>query len=216
MVVRSEIKKHAKSMISGKIFKVFVMYLVYMVATYIIGIFAMPISYSLICSFVDINNGKDIKIGDVFEGYNKLGLSLKFIGLTLVIELFVFFWSLLFIIPGIVKTYSYSAAVYIYLADPKKGILECISESRRIMYGHKTERFVLDLSFIPNILLIIITFGIYSIYFIPYQAVTLARYYQLLLLYEANVINDGDVMSDSDNNNDSNNDNNTYDYGIRL
>ena len=85
-------------------------------------------------------------------------------------------WSFLLIIPGIVKAYSYAAAPYIFLEDPSKGISQCIDESRQLMDGKKMELFLLQLSFLPNELLVLITFGIYGFYLVPYSTVTFSLF----------------------------------------
>ena len=58
---------------------------------------------------------------------------LKIIGLNIVSGIFVFLWSLLFVIPGIVASYRYRQALYLLLDHPEMGIMECIRESKRLM-----------------------------------------------------------------------------------
>ena len=105
---------------------------------------------------------------------------LKAWGLCIMIGIFVFLWSLLFVIPGIVASYRYCQAAYILAENPEKGVMECINESKAMMFGHKMDRFILDLSFIPWYLLSSITCGIASIYVTPYQSLTNAAYYNSL------------------------------------
>jgi len=97
-------------------------------------------------------------------------------------SLFVFLWSLLLIVPGIIKYYSYSLAELIQLENPTKKALDSITESRKLMDGHKMELFLFDLSFILWYLLGIITFGLAMIYVQPYHS--LARTNYLLDLYK--------------------------------
>ena len=87
-------------------------------------------------------------------------------------------WTLLFVIPGIVKYYSYAMAPYIMIENPDMSASDVISESRRLMDGHKWELFVLDLSFIGWEFLTAITFGLVGIYLIPYYNETYAAYYR--------------------------------------
>lgn len=91
-------------------------------------------------------------------------------------------WTLLFLIPGIVKSYSYSQAVYIIIDYADQGIEmtpnEAITLSRELMDGHKFELFALDVSFIGWLFLSIITFGIGSIWFAPYLRATKAEFYK--------------------------------------
>lgn len=102
--------------------------------------------------------------------------------------LFTFLWSLLFVIPGIVKSYSYSMAYYIKCDHPEYNWKQCIDESRRIMNGHKWQLFCLDLSFIGWILLACLTFGIGTILLLwisPYMTAARTSFYNNL------VANDG-------------------------
>lgn len=89
-----------------------------------------------------------------------------------------FLWGLLFVIPGIVASYRYRQALYLLLDHPEMGIMECISESKRMMRGHKAELFILDLSFLGWSLLTIIPFV--SVYVLPYMQSTYAIYYMHL------------------------------------
>ena len=108
---------------------------------------------------------------------------LKIIGLNIVSGIFVFLWSLLFVIPGIVASYRYRQALYLLLDHPEMGIMECIRESKRLMRGHKAELFVLDLSFIGWALLAIIPFV--SVYTLPYAESAYALYYDHLRRFDA-------------------------------
>ncbi len=105
---------------------------------------------------------------------------LKVFCLFFMIGLFTFLWSLLFIIPGIIATYRYSMAIYIFVDDPDKGILQCISESKEMMVGHKWELFVLQISFILWILLGCVTCGLAFLYVTPYMGLTTTVYYDNL------------------------------------
>ena len=96
------------------------------------------------------------------------------------VQLFTALWSLLFVIPGIIASYRYRMAVYLYLDDPDKGILDCIRESKEMMIGHKFELFVLDLSFILWFLLCAVTCGLAALYVTPYVTLTNSVYYDNL------------------------------------
>ena len=88
--------------------------------------------------------------------------------------------SLLFIIPGIVKSFSYSMSMYILAENPGTPALECISESKAITNGYKMDLFVLGLSFIGWAFLGALTLGIAYIWIIPYMEATYANAYQSL------------------------------------
>ncbi len=73
---------------------------------------------------------------------------LRIIGYEIITRIMVMLWSLLFIIPGIIAVYRYSQGLYILLDHPEYGIMDCISESKRMMDGKKGDLFLLQLSFI--------------------------------------------------------------------
>jgi len=88
-------------------------------------------------------------------------------------------WSLLFLIPGIIKAFAYSQTFFI-LQDPEFKDLtgdEAITKSREMMNGHKMEFFILSLSFIGWYILVGLTFGILLLYVAPYVQQTMAQYY---------------------------------------
>lgn len=96
---------------------------------------------------------------------------------SLLTGIFVFLWSLLLIVPGIIAAYSYSMVYFILVEHPEMGAMEAIRESKRMMKGHKFELFVLQLSFIWWYLLVLVTFGLAAIYVIPYTEMAKANFY---------------------------------------
>ena len=96
-------------------------------------------------------------------------------------DLFIFLWSLLFIIPGIVKSYEYTMIPYLLAENPDMSREEAFAESKRMMDGNKWNTFVLDLSFIGWALLGALTFNIVNIlYTNPYHMLTRAELYHTL------------------------------------
>ncbi len=93
-------------------------------------------------------------------------------------DLFVFLWSLLFVIPGIIKSYEYLMVPYILAENPGMDRKEAFLISKRMMMGQKWDTFVLDLSFIGWRLLEGITFGIVGIFYVePYYQATFSELY---------------------------------------
>ena len=97
-----------------------------------------------------IASGRSWGVGELFA-YAKYAF--KVLGLILLMSIYIMLWTLLFIIPGIVKAFSYSMALYIMAEDPSKGIRQCITESKEMMKGNKGRLFKLVFSFIGWILL---------------------------------------------------------------
>jgi len=91
---------------------------------------------------------------------------------------FIFLWTLLFIIPGIIKTFSYSMTFYILADHPELTPTQAIQKSREMMAGHKWRLFVLFLSFIGWYLLVILTLGLGMIFLEPYIQQSVANFYE--------------------------------------
>ena len=111
-----------------------------------------------------------IKTGFQHYGHTFVTLLLRDIYLTL--------WSLLFIIPGIIKGYSYRMVPYILADNPDMSANEIITCSREMMDGNKWQAFLLDLSFIGWILVGLVTLGLGFIFWTaPYMQSTYAALY---------------------------------------
>ncbi|WP_308555147.1 DUF975 family protein [uncultured Lactobacillus sp.] len=99
-------------------------------------------------------------------------------------SIFTFLWTLLLIIPGIVKSYSYSMTSYIVndmVASGKSvGATDGINASKELMNGHKMDLFIFDLSFIGWFILGSIPAGIGLLWVIPYYQTAKANFYRKL------------------------------------
>ena len=96
-------------------------------------------------------------------------------------NLFISLWSLLFIVPGIIKAYEYRMVPYIISEDPNMNYKDALAESKKLMMGNKWKTFVLDLSFIGWDILSLLTWGMLEIFFVaPYKASTEAALYESL------------------------------------
>ena len=96
-------------------------------------------------------------------------------------DLFIWLWSLLFIIPGIIKAYQYRLVPYIMSENPAMNFNDALKESAKLMDGNKWKTFVLDLSFIGWDILSLMTWGMLEIFFVgPYKASTDAALYESL------------------------------------
>jgi uncharacterized membrane protein len=96
-------------------------------------------------------------------------------------DLFIWLWSLLFVIPGIIKAYEYRLVPYIFAENPDMKYSDILAESSKLMKGNKWKTFVLDLSFIGWELLSLCTCGLLSIFYVdPYKLQTDAALYEAL------------------------------------
>ena len=122
----------------------------------------------------DIAQVKEIAFG--FDNCYKNTVKIMFFR-----DLYTVLWSLLFIIPGIVKSYEYRMIPYILADHPDMSKEQAFALSKQMMTGQKWNAFVLDLSFIPWHLLSIITLGIVEIFYVsPYVQQTNAALYEAL------------------------------------
>lgn len=200
MINRAELKQQAKSLIKGKIGSLFVVMLVYIVICFAIMIIpsfmtvsesslvallgnilsivaslaVMPIAMGYYLVYLDVAKGQEVAVRRLFDGFNYF---VKVVILTILVGVFTCLWSLLFIVPGIIKSFSYSQAFFILAENPDMRPIDAITESRRMMDGHKWEYFVLSLSFILWILLCYVTCCIAMIYVMPYMTTTLVLFY---------------------------------------
>ena len=96
-------------------------------------------------------------------------------------ELYTFLWSLLLIIPGIVKSYEYRMIPYLLAEQPDLPMKEAFALSKQMMTGQKWRAFVLDLSFIGWSILSALTLGLLGIFYVnPYRNMTYAALYEAL------------------------------------
>lgn len=137
----------------------------------------MPLSVGVSYTFNRLyaegdNNVTGNLFRDSLDGYlrNVWGMFLMFI--------FVFLWSLLFLIPGIIKAYSYAMTPYILKDYPELSANQAINLSRKMMKGHKLDLFILQLSFIGWGILTLFTAGIGTLWLMPYMMTAQAAFYQ--------------------------------------
>ena len=105
----------------------------------------------------------------------------------LLMYIFIALWSLLLIIPGIVKAFSYAMTPFILEENPELGANDAIDRSRAMMKGHKFDLFWLLLSFIGWFILNLLTLGIGGLWLGPYMQTSIAGFYEDVKAdYEAN------------------------------
>lgn len=93
-------------------------------------------------------------------------------------SLYIFLWSLLLIIPGIVASYSYAMTGYILADHPELTAGEAIRRSKEMMEGNRFRLFCLQLSFIGWAILCILTLGVGNLWLRPYEQAASAAFYR--------------------------------------
>lgn len=129
------------------------------------------------CRYYMENREHKTSVAQVFYGFcdGRYGNNIWIMFLK---EVYIFAWSLLFVIPGIVKSYSYMMIPYILAENPDISRERAFQISNQMMDGHKMEAFTLDLSFIGWNLLSLISFGIGGIFYVnPYIDATHTEFY---------------------------------------
>lgn len=138
------------------------------------------------------NREHKTEVGQIFYGF-KDGRYGTNVWIMFLRQLYIFGWSLLFIIPGIVKAYSYMLVPYILAENDDLDKDRVFQMSRDMMDGHKMEAFVLELSFFGWNLLGALTWGVLNIFYVnPYIHATMAEFYSAL---KAEALQNGTVMA---------------------
>lgn len=116
-------------------------------------------------------------LGNLLDGFGMFPRVLFLIILQIV---FIFLWSLLLVIPGIIAAYRYSFAVYVMIDHPEMSAMDCLRESKRLTTGYKRQLFLLDLSFILWFLLTMVPIVGYiaQVYVTPYMESARVLYYE--------------------------------------
>ena len=139
-----------------------------------------PLGYGLNYIFLkQARDGQPVKIADLFKGFeNDFGDNFL---LGFMSGLFVALWSLLLVVPGIVKTYAYSMAYYIKLDHPEYKWRQCLDQSQAMMKGYKMTLFVQDLSFIGWYIVGSFCLGVGTLWAQAYLTAARAQFYNSLV-----------------------------------
>ena len=146
-----------------------------------VGVFVLtgPLQYGLFRVLTDRVRGREkVEFGDLFKGFEENFSGALVLGLLQ--SIFIFLWSLLFIVPGIVKSYSYSMSYYLQQEDKSKDWKACLDESRSRMDGHKGQLFLLDLSFIGWYIVGLLCLGVGTLFVVPYHDMARTNFFMAL------------------------------------
>ena len=186
----SELKRKAKAQLGGKLFaNAWLMALLVCAivgavtagaGTVVPGLGALlvlgAIEYGSARLFLDqARSGAPMEIGALFSGFSSDFGELFLLGFLT--SLFVMLWSLLLVIPGIVKGYSWSLIYYVKRDHPEYDWRQCMKESAAMMRGYKMKLFLLDLSFIGWYIVGSLCLGIGTLWVVPYHMAAQAQFY---------------------------------------
>lgn len=181
----ADFRRMGRETMSGNFGTVFLVLLIQSVLMGALGatvvgsiIVAGPLSVGVACVMLALTRRESTELDDMFGGFRS-GFADNLVA-GLLVSVFTFLWSLLFVIPGIVKALSYSMTYYILSDNPGTPAMKAIERSQEMMRGHKWQLFCLQLSFIGWYLLVGLTCGLAAIYVAPYMASANAAFYQKL------------------------------------
>lgn len=181
----SELRMAARRQLRGKWGSVVLLCFIFSIINSLSGIPYVGILISILISgalmlglvscFIKIVRDESFKIENLFDGFKNFGSALL---LQLLTGVFVFLWSLLLLIPGIIAAYRYSMAFYILNDKPEIGAMDALNKSKEMMKGFKWKLFCLHLSFIGWALLCILSLGIGFLWLVPYVKAAEANFYE--------------------------------------
>ena len=189
MLTNKELRAKARQNLGGGIFQnmwllTLVAVLIYSIiisvgSYFLIGIILLtgPMEYGLCRILTATARGKnEIDFANLFDAFKEdFGGT---VALGFFKSLFLCLWTLLLIIPGIVKSYSYAMATYIQQDAEDKNWKTCIDKSREVMNGKKWKLFCLDLSFIGWYIVGFLCLGVGVLFVQPYHLQARTEFYE--------------------------------------
>lgn len=142
----------------------------FVVVTFVTG----PLSVSTSRFFMDSANGED-DIGKIVYGFSNSYINVA--KTSFFKQLYIFLWSLLFVIPGVIKKYEYYFTSYIQAENPSLDTNRVLEISKKMTQGHKWDIFVLELSFIGWYILGMFALCVGVAFVYPYQIATNTQLY---------------------------------------
>jgi uncharacterized membrane protein len=142
----------------------------------------MPLFIGTTWLFQSFVQGDRPSFGSIFKPFTRFW---RYMLTGLILTVLLTFWTLLLIVPGIIKYYSYSQTLFILRENPGYTPLQAIRESKAKMHGNRSELFFLQLSFIGWGLLAILTLFIGMFWLEPYFRTTLASFYERKIKQES-------------------------------
>lgn len=131
----------------------------------LVGLVALVLNAGYYCYCFGILRREEMPYESLFDAFPFAG---KVILLSIVEGVFIFLWSMLFVIPGIIAAYRYSFAMLNLCENPELGVMEALNLSKRQTNGYKMQLFLLQLSFIGWYLLAAAVMWVYwaAVYFL--------------------------------------------------
>ena len=137
-----------------------------------------PLTFGLAITFLQfVRDGKPLDVGSIFAGF-KSPFYWKGVGVYLLIYIYTLLWSLLLVVPGVIKFLSYSLAPYILADEPELTAEQAICKSMIMMEGHKTQLFLIHLELFCFTLLSSCLLFIPMLWVVPWYQAIFAKFYE--------------------------------------
>ncbi len=137
------------------------------------GLLGYGLSLGLL--FLIRNQKESFDFMDLFAGFSQAG---RLLLLGLLKNIFILLWTLLFIVPGVIKAYAYSMAYFIAVDHPEYEWKQCLEASQEMMNGKKGKLFYLDLTFVGWYIVGVLTCGLGVLFVEPYHTTARAHFYE--------------------------------------
>ncbi|MDR0415665.1 MAG: DUF975 family protein [Prevotellaceae bacterium] len=137
-----------------------------------------PFTLGFIMFYLALSRGEKVSLDLLFKGFNSYTTALV---ANFLVFIFVFLWTLLLIVPGIIAYLAYSQVFYIIADNPEISAMEALRRSKNMMRGYKWKLFCLGLRFIGWILLGVLTLGIGYFWLLPYMQTSYTKFYDDLM-----------------------------------
>lgn len=139
---------------------------------------AAPLEIGVTKYYIQASEDSNAAMDRCFDGFRYNWKNVVWIYLLMVMKLFL--WSLLFVVPGIIKAFEYSMIPYLLAENPNMTAKEAFETSKKMTDNEKWNLFVLDLSFVGWYLLGLLCCGIGTIFVAPYVRATEVQAYFVL------------------------------------
>jgi uncharacterized membrane protein len=149
-------------------------------SSFVLGLIGLPLFLAVIRISYDVLQNKDVDFNKMFEPYKDLNKAINAALLQLIVSFIIAIGYALLVVPGIYLQARFGFAIYAMEKDPTLSITDAMKKSSTLMQGHKMEYFVFLLSFIGWFIVVGLTFGIASIYVLPYVQLSTANFYRHL------------------------------------
>lgn len=150
----------------------------YYVLNVLISIVLIPLNIGVAQNVLAWSRGEDVNKWKVlFGGFNSAKIFFKQVGVVVLNTILCALWTILLIVPGIIKGLAYSMYPYVLRDEPDLSVWQTLKKSEAIMKGYKGKLFLMYLSFVGWFILGAFTFGILYIWLTPYVMTSTVRFY---------------------------------------